>query len=123
MNKEPIILYVEDEKDIRHEMSEILSLDFKNVIIAENGQDGLKMYKEHNPDLVITDVQMPYMNGIDMSKSILEINKDAKIIVMTAFNENGYMTKAKEVGIKNYINKPVNINELFDSIHMLLELK
>jgi len=123
MNREPIILYVEDEKDIRHEMNEILSLDFKNVIIAENGQDGLKMYKEHNPDLVITDVQMPYMNGIDMSKSILEINKYAKIIIMTAFNENRYMTKAKEIGIKNYINKPVNINELFDSIHILLKLE
>jgi len=123
MNKEPLILYVEDEKDIRHEMSEILSLDFKNIIIAENGQDGLKMYQEHNPDLIITDVQMPYMNGIDMSKSILEINRDAKIIVMTAFNESDYITSAKEAGIKSYINKPVNINELFDSIHMLLALK
>ena len=123
MNKEPLILYVEDEKDIRHEMSEILSLDFANIIIAENGQDGLKMYKEHNPELVITDVKMPYMNGIDMSKSILEINKDAKIIVITAFNENDYITRAKEIGIKIYINKPVNINKLFDSIHMLLALK
>jgi len=120
MNKEPLILYVEDEKNIRHEMSEILSLDYENIIIAENGQDGLKMYQKHNPDLVITDVQMPYMNGIDMSKAILEINKDAKIIVITAFNEDSYVSKAKEAGIKNYINKPVNINDLFSSINMIL---
>jgi len=120
MNKEALILYVEDEKDIRHEMSEILSLDYENVIIAENGQDGLKMYQEHNPDLVITDVQMPYMNGIDMSKAILEINKNAKIILITAFNEDSYISKAKEAGIKNYINKPVNINDLFSSINIIL---
>jgi len=120
MNKEQLILYVEDEKNIRHEMSEILSLDYENIIIAENGQDGLRMYQEHNPDLVITDVQMPYMNGIEMSKAILEINKDAKIIVITAFNEDSYILKAKEAGIKNYINKPVNINDLFNSINTIL---
>ena len=120
MNNKPIILYVEDEESIRQEMTEILSLDFENIFIAENGQDGLEMYKKHNPDLIITDVQMPYMNGIEMSRAILKINKDAKIIVITAFNEDTYIKKVKEAGIENHINKPVNINELFNTIHSLI---
>jgi len=117
MNKNSTILYVEDEKDIREEMIEVLSLEFKNIYTAKDGAEGLAMYKKYNPDLVITDVQMPSMNGIEMSKEILLLNSDANIILITAFNEESFVSDAQKIGIKDYINKPIDIKQLFKSIY------
>ena len=116
MNENLTLLYVEDEASIREEMIEILELDFDNFHVATNGQEGLQMYQEFQPDIVISDIQMPLMDGISMSKEILSIDANAKIILTTAFNEQGYLEQAKEIGVNAYVNKPVNINELFEKI-------
>lgn len=116
-----IILYVEDEDVIRREMIEILSLDFENIYVAKNGKEGLEMYKKYNPDLVISDVKMPIMNGIEMTEKIMSINPDMKIILTTAFNEDAFIQKAKKIGIEHFINKPVNIDILFNSIEACIK--
>lgn len=116
MTDKLILLYVEDDTSIREEMIEIFELDFEYFHVATNGQEGLQMYKEFHPDIVISDIQMPLMDGISMSKEILSIDVNAKIILTTAFNEQGYIEKAKEIGVTDYVNKPVNINELFEKI-------
>ncbi|PHR55024.1 MAG: hypothetical protein COA44_11770 [Arcobacter sp.] len=116
MNKKVTILYVEDEESIREEMIEILELDFNTIYVAKNGQEGLELYQEHNPSIIISDIQMPLMDGITMSKKILELNKNAKIILTTAFNEKGYLDEATSIGIIDYIKKPIDINELFKKI-------
>ena len=116
MNSKLKILYVEDDVNIREEMIEILQLDYEDIHVATNGEEGLDMYKEFHPDLIISDIQMPIMDGIHMSKDILEIDANAKIILITAFNEKAYLEEAKWLGVKCYINKPVNIKELFDKI-------
>jgi len=121
MSQELKILYVEDEESIREEMVEILELDFENIYIAKNGQEGLEMYEKYSPDLVISDVQMPFMDGISMSKEILSLNSDAKIILTTAFNEETFTQGAKEVGITEYVNKPIKIDKLFESINRCLK--
>ena len=115
------LLYVEDEQTIRDEMLEILGLDFEYIYAAKNGKEGLQMYHDVKPDLIITDIQMPVMDGIKMSEEILATDPNAKIIMTTAFNEEGYLNKARNIGITNYINKPVNLNELFKSIELILE--
>ncbi len=117
------LLYVEDDASIREEMIEILELDFDDFHVAVNGQEGLQMYQEFNPDLVISDIQMPVMDGIRMSKEILSIDPDAKIILTTAFNEQGYLEEAKSIGVMHYVNKPVNINELFENIEAVIALQ
>ncbi len=116
MTENLILLYVEDDASIREEMTEILELDFEHFHVAKNGQEGLEMYKEFHPDIIISDIQMPIMDGISMSKEILTIDANAKIILTTAFNEQGYLEKAKEIGVLNYVNKPVDINELFEKV-------
>lgn len=116
MIENPIVLYVEDDANIREEMIEILELDFEYLHVATNGEEGLQMYKDAHPDIIISDIQMPIMDGISMSKEILSINKNAKIILTTAFNEQGYLEEAKKLGVEGYVNKPVNINELFEKI-------
>lgn len=110
------ILYVEDEEDIRNELVEILGLEFNNILVAANGHEGLELYKEHHPDLIISDIQMPKMDGLSMCKSIKEIDKDANIILMTAFNEESFIASAKDHNIHHYITKPIKINELYDCI-------
>lgn len=121
MREKLILLYVEDEENIREEMVEILELDFENIYVAKNGQEGLAMYKEYKPDLIISDVQMPFLDGITMSKEILALDSSVKIILTTAFNENTFTDDAKEIGIQEYINKPVDLNKLFESINRCIK--
>lgn len=121
MNEDSVILYVEDEDSIREEMLEILELDYKNIYIASNGQEGVDMYKKHTPDVVISDVQMPIMDGIEMSKKIISINPEAKIILMTAFNEDKFILDAKEIGIKDYVYKPLDVEKLLGSINRCIK--
>ena len=123
MNDDLVLLYVEDEASIREEMVDILELDFEHIHVATNGQEGLEMFQKFHPDLIISDIQMPLMDGITMSQEILSIDPEAKIILTTAFNEQGYLEKAKEAGIKGYVNKPLNINELFEQIEAVLASK
>ena len=120
MNKEAVLLYVEDNESIREEMLEILKLKFENIYVASNGRDGLELYKKYNPDLVISDVQMPLMDGVKMSQEIRTLNPHAKIILTTAFNETEFISKAKTLGIQEYVSKPLNIIKLFESIEKYL---
>jgi len=120
MNKNLSLLYVEDEENIREEMIEILGLDFEKIYSASNGKEGLELYFQHRPDVIISDIQMPVMDGISMSKEILSNNKDAKIILTTAFNEKTYIDEAMALGIHGYINKPIHIDELFKKIEAII---
>ena len=115
------ILYVEDEANIRDEMLEILELEFENIYVGKNGEEGLQIYKKYTPNLVISDIQMPVLDGISMSKEIMTLNPDVKIILITAFNEKSFVDDAKEIGIEEYVNKPVKINKLFESIERCIK--
>lgn len=120
MNKTLNVLYVEDDKDIREEMVEILELYFDNLDTATNGKEGLEKCKNSMPELVITDIQMPLMDGLTMSKEILAIDSNVKIILTTAFTEQSYLEEAQKFGITYYVNKPININKLFEKIESIM---
>lgn len=120
------LLYVEDDIHTREELSSILSYHIDNIYVAENGEKGLKLFEEKKPDLVITDIKMPLLDGIAMSKKIREFDSNAKIILLTAFNEPNYLVEAIKMHIDSYITKPVNIQELLENIEKLtkhIELK
>ncbi len=106
------VLYVEDDLDVSEIMKDMLDMFFDEVYVAYDGVEGLEIYKEHNPDLVISDILMPRMNGLDLVKEIQLINKDAKIILTTADNEIDYQSKAEQLGILGYLNKPIDFSEL-----------
>lgn len=117
MNPTPLseisILYVEDEKMIRDEFTEILEGETASLYVAANGKEGLELYKEHKPDIVITDIRMPVMDGLEMSREILKINENVPIIVSSAFNDTEYLLESIRLGIHYYLVKPTNIKELF----------
>lgn len=106
------VLYVEDDEYIVEIMKDILESFFDEVYVAYDGEEGLELYKEKNPDIVLSDILMPKMNGLELAEKILEIKKEQKIILITADNENNYQEKAKKLGVYGYLNKPIDFNDL-----------
>lgn len=108
------ILYAEDEKDLREVTHQILKGFTKKQYVAQNGQEGLELFKAHEKeiDLIITDVNMPILNGLDMVKEIKKINLNIPIIVATAFSNKEYLLEAIDIGIDKYVLKPIDIAKL-----------
>ncbi|EAI0168261.1 response regulator transcription factor [Campylobacter jejuni] len=118
--KELIILVVEDEVKARESMINILSERFSKVIGAQNGDEGLKKFKKFKPDLVITDIAMPIMDGLDMAREIKEISDDVPIVVLSAYSEKEGLLRSIDIGIDKYLIKPVDIEELFKVLDYLI---
>jgi diguanylate cyclase (GGDEF)-like protein len=108
------ILYAEDEKDLREVTHQILKGFTKKQYVAQNGQEGLELFRAHENeiDLIITDVNMPVMNGLDMVKEIKKTNINIPIIVATAFSNKEYLLEAIDIGIDKYVLKPIDIAKL-----------
>jgi len=111
------ILYVEDDVFIRKMLVNILTKVVKEIHTAENGFEGLNLYKQINPDVVLTDIRMPVMNGLDMAEQIKFLNKNAPIIVTTAYGDTENLLRAIEIGIDSYVLKPINKNKLISVIN------
>lgn len=112
--KKITILYVEDDKNTREELEFFLENKVLKLYSAKNGEEGLALFKEHSPDLIISDIQMPVLNGIDMVRQIKEINFSIPVILITAFNDTDYLFQAIKLNISNYLTKPLNLNLLID---------
>ncbi|MCG3667122.1 response regulator [Aliarcobacter butzleri] len=85
-------------------------------MVAKNGQEGLELFKKHNPDLVITDIQMPVMDGIQMIKAIKEINPQVQTVIVTTFSDVEYLFEAIKLNISNYLTKPLNLYALSETL-------
>ena len=107
------LLYVEDDISIRDVLSRRLERSVKRLYVASDGQEGYEKFLEFKPDIVLTDVTMPRMNGIEMSKKIKEINEHVPIIVVSAHGEAKYLLEAIECGISNYLLKPIEKVKLY----------
>ncbi len=110
------ILYVEDQDDVRLFLSKILSRHYSNIILAENGKTGLELYHQHKPDIVISDIKMPVMDGLSMSGRIKESNPKAQIILTTAHSDMEYFIQSIDIGINQYILKPIDREKLYAAI-------
>jgi diguanylate cyclase (GGDEF)-like protein len=114
------ILYVEDEKSIREGYAKALHRLCDKLYVAENGKEGLKLYKKHKPDIIISDIKMPVMSGIEMVRAIRQINPDeCCIIFTTAHSDNAYLFEALELQVNGYLLKPVQKNILKSKIESL----
>ena len=116
------VLYVEDEDSIRDTFSILLKKFFKNIYVAKNGKEGLELFKKYHPEIVITDIRMPVMDGIEMSKEIKKIDPNVFIIIITAFSEIEYLKKAIDIGIDAYLTKPLELDKLFDKLNFFAEV-
>ncbi|MFX4232776.1 response regulator transcription factor [Aliarcobacter butzleri] len=113
------ILIVEDEKRLAQLLKEAISDSFFKVIIAKDGIEGIKKYKSFKPDIIITDIMMPQLDGLDMTIKIKEIDSNIPIIVLSAHSEKEKLLKAIDVGINKYFIKPFDPDELIEHIKKL----
>ena len=116
------ILYVEDEKSLRDITLNILEGFTKHQYVATNGNEGLELFKtyQNDIDLIITDVNMPQMNGLEMIRRIKEINPTIPIIVATAFSNTEYLLEAIDIGVDKYVLKPVDMKKLLQIMNQSL---
>ena len=110
------VLCVEDEADVREELGQFLTRRVKKLYLATNGKQGLELFIKHKPDIVVTDILMPVLNGLDMAKEIKLISPDTPIIITTAFNEADFFLRAIDLGIDKYVLKPIKAQKFIASL-------
>lgn len=117
------ILIVEDESETRKLMQDVLSDEFLNIITAQNGDEGLKKFKKYNPDMVISDIAMPIMDGLEMTEQIKKISSDTPIIALSAHSEKEKLLRAIDVGVDKYVLKPIDMDEFLAMIEIVATQK
>ncbi len=108
------LLYVEDETSIRDEMKSLFEKYINKLYVAKDGEEGLELFKKHKPDIIVTDIQMPKLNGLDMLKQINISN--IPIIITTAFSDIEYLSEAVKLGVTSFAIKPINLEKLLFDI-------
>jgi len=126
MNKEMLknftILYVEDEEDVRRNAVEYLKRMCKKVLEASNGKEAITIYKEQKPDIIITDINMPKLNGLDMARYIRAEDKEVQIIIATAHSDTDYLMQAVELQLVKYLIKPITKDKLLTALQQSVSL-
>jgi len=117
------VLLVENNSDSKKIIYDILIDNFEKVITAQNGDEGLKKFKKYNPNMVITDVFMPIIDGLDMAKCIKEISKDTPIIILSTHCEKETLLKAIDVGIDKFLIKPIIPSDFLETIENVAKNK
>jgi len=120
--KELTVLYVENDKEITKHTVDILQLKVKKVLTASNGQEAITIYKKEKIDIIITDIQMPVMNGLTMVKKIRELNDEIPVIITSAFNETSFLKQAIDLHVDKYIIKPIDMSQLFAVLNRASEV-
>lgn len=114
------VLFVEDEEDVREAFVNFLKRRFKEVYLAKDGKEGFEAFQKYAPDVIITDIIMPELNGLAMSAMIKQIEPDAPIIVVTAHDDVNLLVEAIGIGIDGYVMKPINDKLLVQTIKKAL---
>jgi len=115
------LLYVEDDEIIRQNAVEYLSNYCKEVFQAKDGEEALLIYKAKKPDVIISDIEMPRLNGLEMAKQIRKKDKTTPIIIATAFTDKNYLLDAVELQLIKYITKPISSKKLKEALGLVLE--
>jgi len=110
------LLYVEDEETVRELLSQRLERAVNKLHVAKDGEDGYLQYSKFKPDLILTDISMPKLNGIEMSKKIREEDLTIPIIMLSAHSDASFLLDAIEYGITDYLTKPINKQKLFETL-------
>lgn len=116
------ILYIEDEPLIRQNAVEYLSRYCKEIYEASDGVSGLRAYETHSPDIVISDIKMPQMDGLEFVQKIREQDKKTPVILATAHTQTEYLLKAVELQLIKYIVKPITSDKLNEALDIACDI-
>ncbi len=115
------ILYVEDDAMIRGSITEFLSRYCKKIYECDNSEEGLELYYKYKPDILLLDIDLPGMSGIDLATLIRKQDIKTCIVISTAYTNKEFMIKAVELQLTRYLVKPVTSEELFSAFEKCLD--
>ncbi|RXJ69684.1 DNA-binding response regulator [Halarcobacter ebronensis] len=121
--KKSSILLAEDEDDVRNSFKKVLLLYVDKVYLAADGQEALELYTEHKPDILITDLKMPKLNGLDLIKKIREENEEIPTIVTSAYTDQNFLLESIKLSLVEYVVKPIreaNLSQLLERCAKIL---
>jgi len=115
------MLYVEDDSEIRQYITSFLERYCKVVYTCDTAEVGLELYEKHQPHIIISDIEMPKMNGLEMAKAIRKKDKKIPIIIATAYTQNEYLLIAVELQLIKYMVKPITSKKLEEALALAHE--
>ncbi len=110
------ILFVEDEEDIRANYMRYLKRHFHNVYEAANGEAGLNIYRQKRPDIMIVDINLPKLNGLELVRIVRESDHMTRVLMLTAHSDIEYLLKATELKLTKYLIKPITREQLKEAL-------
>jgi DNA-binding response OmpR family regulator len=116
------LLYVEDDTNLAKEASLVFEAIFKNYFYAKDGLKAIEIAKNNTIDIIITDIKMPKMNGLEFLKRLRNIQIDTPVILATAYDDKDLLKEALKLSVTNYIEKPYSIDELLSVLTQSLNL-
>jgi two-component system, OmpR family, response regulator VanR len=122
IEKQPYkILFIEDEKEIRDNYTKYLKRHFLNVFEAVDGEDGFTKYKKIKPDIMIVDINMPKITGLELLKKIRESDQTTKVIMLTAYSDTKFLLEASELKLVKYLVKPISRDDLKEALDIAID--
>lgn len=115
------LLYVEDDANARESTLRLLSNYFNEIVTAEDGRIGLEKFNSHSFDLILSDINMPHMNGIDMLTAIREVNSNIPVLFLSAYNDSDYFMQAIELDVDGYILKPLVLKQFSKTLFKVVQ--
>jgi DNA-binding response OmpR family regulator len=116
--KDASILYIEDDAITRKQLSKYFKSECRVLYTAIDGQEGFELYQKHDPDIVITDIEMPKLNGLEMAKRIRKKSLSTQIIIITAYQKDEYLLQAVNLQLTQYLLKPLSIEKITDALKL-----
>ena len=113
------LLIADDEETIRNGLKKMITsfdLDFSSIETAEDGETALKMVQQFKPEIILMDINMPYMDGLSVIKEIRKIDNEVKIIIVSGYDDFSYAQKALSLEVFSYLLKPIQINDLLKTL-------
>ncbi|MGE5370480.1 MAG: response regulator [Solirubrobacterales bacterium] len=114
------VLIVDDQKGVCRLLQELFTMEGYEVAVAGDGREALEKFEPFEPDIVLMDMKMPHMNGLEAAQEMLKINPKVPIIMMTAYGEIEMVHKALKIGVRRHITKPFDILDLRDLVRDIL---
>lgn len=124
--KELTLLYIEDDEALREQFMRVLKPKFKKVYEAGDGEVALKKYEDYHPDIMLVDINLPKIDGLEVITRVREKDKDTTIVVLSAYSDQEKLLKAIKLGLSEYLIKPVpykNLLNIFDELALKSEIK
>jgi len=107
------LLYVEDDAALREQFVRVLKSRFKELYEAADGKQALELYKEYSPDMIIVDINLPYIDGLEVIEEIRKSDETTPVVIMSAYSDQEKLFKAVKLGLSDYLIKPVPLKKLF----------